>query len=188
MIIYSTWLLQKMETLRPMQPRPFPVVWCIMGNVIWFRCHKGHLVKQGCFLLTSTLLVLVGATELAHCTKLTLCSQSCQLTPKHYPSGHIIACSLGQIIHFAWEEDPKAAAAKGFRIRPFERLCEHHTTEQCERQAGNQPGLPAERAHRQAPCSAQPPASQPSHCSTAALSRCLRDRGNCYDLMHKVKK
>lgn len=37
------------------------------------------------------------------------------------------------------EEDPEAAAAKSLRIRPFERLCEHHTTKQRERQAGNQP-------------------------------------------------
>lgn len=137
--------------------------------------------------MTSTLLVLVGAIELAHCKvdfvqpKLSTDTKALSLRPHN--------CLLfGENYKCSMEEDPEAAAAKSLRIRPFERLCEHHTTKQCERQAGNQPGLPAERAHRQTPCSAQPPASKPSHCSTAALSRCLRVRGNCYDLMHKVKK
>lgn len=67
------------------------------------------------------------------------------------------------------EEDPEAAAAKSLRIRPFERLCEHHTTKQRERQAGNQPN----RESTQTDSLLSSPTSQPSHCSTAALSRCL---------------
>lgn len=138
------------------EPRPFLVVWCIMGIVVEYRCCKGNPVKQRMLPLDKYSLCTGGSHWVSALYKVYLVQQKLSTDTKHYPSGHIIACSLEKIINVAWRrtqrQQQRKASGLGLlkgsvNITPLNSV------------RGRQAISPTERAHRQTPCSALPPAS-----------------------------